>query len=94
MAIGVLTLHIHLPGCSSLKEKRSRLKPLLTRLHKEFNLSVAEIEKNDAWRESVIACAVVSNDRIQAERALQVVVPWIETYWPDVQVENEQLELI
>lgn len=94
MAIGVLTLQIHLPGCSSLKEKRSRLKPLVSRLHKEFNISVAEIGKNDAWREAVIACALVSNDRSQAERSLRVVADWIETYWPDVQVEDEQLELI
>lgn len=94
MAIGLLTLQIHLPGCSSLKEKRSRLKPLLIRLHKEFNLSIAEMDKNDAWRSAVVACAVVSNDRSQAERSLQAVADWIETYWPDVQIEGEQIELI
>ena len=36
MSLGLLTLQIQLPGCSSLKEKRSRLKPLLARLHAEL----------------------------------------------------------
>jgi uncharacterized protein len=36
--IGQLTIYLHLPGCASLKEKRGRLKPLLARLHREFNL--------------------------------------------------------
>ena len=94
MAIGVLTLQIHIPGCSSLKEKRSRLKPLISRLHKEFNISVAEVEQNDAWREAVIACVIVSNDQRHAQRVLQTVSKWIDEYWPDVQVENERLELI
>ncbi|MBA4379619.1 MAG: DUF503 domain-containing protein, partial [Anaerolinea sp.] len=34
--IGLLTLHLHLPACASLKEKRGRLKPLIHRLHREF----------------------------------------------------------
>ncbi|MCJ7708279.1 MAG: DUF503 domain-containing protein, partial [Anaerolineales bacterium] len=43
MHVGALTLELRLPGCSSLKQKRSRLKPLLAALHREFNLSAAEI---------------------------------------------------
>ena len=94
MVIGVLTLQIHIPGCTSLKEKRSRLKPLISRLHKEFNISVAEVDQNDAWQEAVIACAVVSNDHSHAQQALQRVSSWIDVYWPDIQVEDEKLELI
>jgi len=39
MNVVALTLELHLPGCSSLKEKRGRLKPVLTALHREFNVS-------------------------------------------------------
>lgn len=94
MVVGVLTLQIHLPGCTSLKEKRGRIKPLVSRLHKEFNISVAEIERNDSWQEAVVACALVTNDRNHAQQSMQVVSRWIDTNWPDVQVEDEQLELI
>lgn len=92
--IGILTLHLHIPSCRSLKEKRSRLKPLLTRLHKEFNISVAEMDANDVWQSAVIACAVVSNDRAQAQRMLQRVSEWVERNWRDVTIVDEEFELI
>jgi len=94
MSIGLLTLHLRLPGCSSLKEKRSRLKPLLARLHREFNISAAEIDFLDAWHESLIACAVVSNDIRQNQRLLQHIIDWVVRDWPDVDVIAEQIEMI
>jgi uncharacterized protein YlxP (DUF503 family) len=94
MSIGLLTLHLRLPGCSSLKEKRSRLKPLLARLHREFNISVAELDFLDAWQETLIACAVVSNDTRQNQRLLQQIIDWVERDWPDVDVIAEQMETI
>ena len=53
MSLGLLTIHIHIPGCASLKEKRRRLKPLITRLHREFNISVAEIDLQDSTANGV-----------------------------------------
>ena len=94
MALGLLTIEIHIPGCSSLKEKRRRLKPLLTRLHREFNISVAEIELQDIWQSAVIACVLVSNDNGHTQRALQQIIHWIETSWPDVTITGEKLEII
>jgi uncharacterized protein YlxP (DUF503 family) len=92
--IGVLSIHLRLPGCASLKEKRGRLKPLLTRLHKEFDVSAAEMELQDKWQETIIACGMVGNDRVHLEQALQAVAYWVEGNWPDMQVMNENLELI
>jgi len=92
--IGILTLQLHLPGCASLKEKRGRLKPLLARLHREFNLSVAEMELLDKWHESVIACAMVGNDSAHLQRSLQAVAKWVEYNWPDVQSVEEHIELL
>jgi len=93
LAIGALTLHIHLPGCASLKEKRGRLKPLIARLHREFNISVAEMKLNDKWQEAVIACVLVNNDTAHIQQALQVVARWVKSNWPDVQVIDESLEI-
>jgi uncharacterized protein YlxP (DUF503 family) len=92
--IGVLTLHLRLPGCASLKEKRGRLKPLLARLHKEFNVSAAEMGLQDKWQETILACGMVGNDRVQLERSLQTVTRWVEDNWLDMQLVNENLELI
>ncbi|MEW6718552.1 MAG: DUF503 domain-containing protein [Chloroflexota bacterium] len=94
MPIGVLTLHLHLPGCTSLKAKRQRLKPLLARLHREFNISVAEMDCQDVWQNAVIVCALVSNDNGHTQRTLQQVHTWIETHWPDVSIIGDQLDTI
>lgn len=92
--IGVLSIHLRLPGCASLKEKRGRLKPLLARLHKEFNVSAAEMELQDKWQETIIACGMVGNDRVHLEQSLQAVARWVESNWLDMQVLIENLELI
>ena len=94
MHLGTLTLHIHLPGCSSLKQKRSRLKPLLARLQREFNFSVAEIDYQDEWQEALIACAFVTNNHAHTQRSLQKIVSWIESSWPDVDLIHDQIEMI
>ncbi len=92
--IGVLTLELQIPGCTSLKEKRSRLKPLLSRLHREFNISAAEVDHQDAWQAAVIACAIVSNDPAHSQRVLQQVVQWLESNWPDVQLVEDRIEIV
>jgi len=94
MSIGILTIEIHLPGCSSLKEKRHRLKPLINRLQREFNISVAEINHHDVWQTSMVACALVSNDHRHTQRCLQSVVRWVEDNWPDINIIGDQIEII
>ena len=91
--VGTLNLHLHLPGCTSLKEKRGRLKPLLHRLHREFNVSAAEMDMQDAWQDAVICCAMVGNDRSHLESALQTVRKWVQGNWPDGMIEEEKLEI-
>ena len=92
--IGVLTLHLYLPGCTSLKEKRGRLKPLLVRMHREFNVSVAEMDRQDMWQESVVACALVSNESAHLQRSLQNVAGWVEKNWVDLTIVNHKIEII
>jgi uncharacterized protein YlxP (DUF503 family) len=92
--IGLLTLHLHLPACTSLKEKRGRLKPLLARLHRQFNVSAAEMGLQDKWKESVITCGMVSNDAAHLQSALETVRKWVEANWPDGEVLNTNIELL
>jgi len=94
MSIGLLTIHLHLPGCSSLKEKRSKIKPVLTRLHREFNVASAELDLQDIWQDAVIGCTTLSSDPAQNRRLLQQVVDFIEHNWPDLTIVNHRIELI
>jgi len=94
ITVGTLSLHIHLAGCSSLKEKRGRLKPLLSRLQQKFNVSVAEIDYLDVWQDAAIACTLVGNDKNHVQRSLQKINQWVEKNWPDVDVVDDCIELI
>jgi uncharacterized protein len=94
MIVAVLTLHLLLPGCRSLKEKRGKIKPVLARLHREFNISAAEIDRLDMWQETILACSLVSNDRGYAQQAIQKIPPFIESHWPDIQIIDQHIELI
>jgi len=92
MQIAALTLELRLPGCSSLKEKRGRLKPLLTDLHREFNVSAAEIDHLDAHRSALIACVVVSNSGAHGQQLLARIPGWIERRRPDLQVVDHVIQ--
>jgi uncharacterized protein YlxP (DUF503 family) len=92
--VGVLTLHLGIPGCTSLKEKRGRLKPLIARLHRQFNVSVAEMDLQDKWQEAIVCCGMVGNDRVHLERSMQSIVPWIESNRSDMDVLDSKIELI
>ena len=91
--IATLTIHLHLPACGSLKEKRGRIKPLIARLHREFNVSVAEMDLQDKWQEAVIVCAMVGNASGYLESALQTVAKWVQGNWTDGDVVEQRVEV-
>jgi len=94
MTVGILSLHLQLPGCTSLKEKRSRIKPLLARLHREFNVSTAETDLNDRWQEAMVVCAMVSNDAAFIDRSLGTVLKFTEEHFPDLYILEHRIEIL
>lgn len=62
MIVGVMTSQLHLNGVTSLKEKRRIVKSLIGRLKSRFNISIAEVERQDNKSLAVIGISVVSND--------------------------------
>ena len=94
MKVALLLMHLQIPGSDSLKAKRRRLKPLLIRLQREFNVSAAEVDYQELWRDALIACALVSNENGHAERSLRKVAAWLDKNWPDVTLVDEQIEIL
>lgn len=74
MVIGVLTMELTIPGAMSLKDKRRVIKGLKDRLAHRHNISVAEVDDLDEHRRSVIAAAMVSNDRRFTDSCLSKIV--------------------
>jgi len=88
----LLTIKLYLPGCSSLKEKRSRLQPILSRLRKEFNVTVSEIGLQDVWQSAWVGIACLSNEKVHNEQVLDKVIKYIEVNWPNEQILESRLE--
>jgi uncharacterized protein YlxP (DUF503 family) len=94
MVIGIATIELYLPMNGSLKGKRSVVKPLLSRLRKEFNVSAAEVDEQDRLRTAVIAVATVSSDQDYAHGLLMKVVDAVERWRLDAELVDYAIELI
>ena len=90
--LATLTIHLYLPACASLKEKRGRIKPLISRLHREFNVSVCEMDLQDKWTETIITCAMINSDRVVLQQSLQNVAKWVEANWTNGDVLDLKIE--
>ncbi len=74
MAVGVLELRMVVRGSRSLKEKRRPLKGLKDRLRHRFNISIAEVGRQDNHEMVELAVAAVGNDRRYVNGLLSNVV--------------------
>lgn len=71
MVVASLTWELAIPGCDSLKEKRSVIRSLRDRLRSKFNLSVAETAFQDSHRRAQLTVVLVTTDGHFAESVLQ-----------------------
>ena len=94
MVIGACTIELHLPGNNSLKGKRSVLKSLMSRLRREFNISIAEVDLHDIWQSAVIGAVCVSNRQDYAHGLLARVIEWIENHRLDIQLVDYRIEML
>jgi uncharacterized protein YlxP (DUF503 family) len=90
--VSLLTIKYLLPGCQSLKEKRSLLQPLLSRVRKEFNVSLSEVGLQDIWQNAWIGVVCISNDSNHNTQVLQEVLKFSETNFPALEVLEHHIE--
>ena len=90
--VTLLEVKMNFPGCSSLKEKRSRLKPIIARIKKDFNASAAETGLYDIWQSAYISCVIVTNSSQLNTSISREILHFIETQYPDEILENYHIE--
>jgi len=76
--VGVLTIRIAIPECTSLKGKRGIVKRLTARLKNRFNVSVSEIGLHDIRDKASIAIVSVSKDMPYLNALLDKIVNFID----------------
>lgn len=80
MVVASLTWDLVLPGCSSLKEKRSVIRSLRDRLRNKFNVSVAETDFQDVHARAQISVALVASDGRLAESTLDKIDRFVDNH--------------
>ncbi|WP_062050813.1 DUF503 domain-containing protein [Bacillus sp. JCM 19034] len=78
MVIGSVRFELLIYDAQSLKEKRSVLKSVRTRLQQKYNLSVAEIGYQDVWQRAELAIVTVSKNQTICERELQRALAFVD----------------
>ncbi|MCA9939151.1 MAG: DUF503 domain-containing protein [Anaerolineales bacterium] len=91
MLVATCVLKIQLYGVHSLKDKRQVVKSLLTRLPRQFNVAVAEVDHQDIWRTSAICLATVGTDAAYLHSLLEKSVRWVEEQRPDIHIEQYEI---
>lgn len=74
MTVGVLEVSLAIRQARDLKGKRRILKSLKDRIRQHFNVSVAEVGRQEAHQYSRLAVAVVATDGRFADQVLGQVV--------------------
>lgn len=65
---------------NSLKEKRSLIKKVLSKIKNDFNVSVAELDYHDLWQRTKLGIVTISNEKARAEKVIQSVLKMIDTF--------------
>jgi len=67
---------LRLPACSSLKEKRRRLRPILDHLRRKMELSASEVDHQDSWQRSVLGVAFVASQAGRLDEVIEGTKRW------------------
>jgi uncharacterized protein YlxP (DUF503 family) len=78
MVIAYAVFDLHLPGSRGLKEKRMVLRSLKSRIRREFEVSVAEVDGQDLLQRGSLAVAAVGPDQPPLDALLQRILSFVE----------------
>jgi len=79
MIVGTMAITLHAPWVHSLKGKRTIVKSICAKVSNKFNVSIAEIDAQDAHQTIVIGIATVANQVNQVDKVLDTIINFIET---------------
>ncbi|MBI6546969.1 MAG: DUF503 domain-containing protein [Cyanobacteria bacterium NC_groundwater_1444_Ag_S-0.65um_54_12] len=94
MVIGAALLRLHLPGATSLKDKRQIVRSVIARLQNKFSIAVAEVGNQDKWQIAEIGIAVVANDSSHIQGVLAKAVDLVANGHWEAELLDYETEII
>ncbi|BBW96646.1 MULTISPECIES: DUF503 domain-containing protein [Geobacillus] len=78
--IGFAACECLIYNARSLKDKRAVLQRVLTRIRQRYNVSVAEIDHQEAWQRAKIGLVAIASSRRAAERELERALALLDSF--------------
>ena len=94
MNVGTCKIRLRLPGNGTLKGKRQAARSITSRIRSKFNVSIAEVDGNDAHQMLVLGVSCVSNDSRHANQVLSNVVDYLQDIRGDTELLDYEVDII
>ncbi|MBG9788059.1 DUF503 domain-containing protein [Brevibacillus laterosporus] len=78
--VAVTQLELFMPYTSSLKEKRSIIKSVMSQIRNKYNVSIAEIDFHEQWQRTLLEVAAVANEYSFLQKKITTIVRFVETF--------------
>jgi uncharacterized protein YlxP (DUF503 family) len=93
MQVGISKVKFLINDSSSLKDKRQINQSLISKIRRRFNVSIAEINYRDSYKQSLIAIVAVNTEKNHLFATLSEVVEFISKE-PRIVIEDYNVEII
>ncbi len=93
MVIGACTVYMTAEWVFSLKDKRMIVKSIIEKARHKFNISIAEVDRQDFHKNIVIGFACVTNESSHANSIIENVIKFIENI-TDAVIDDIDIEIL
>lgn len=93
MEVFYLECKLDLPWVHSLKEKRMAVRRVIDSTRHQFNVSVAEADRQDVWQTAVVAIVGLAADARLADRYMDTILRHVDAHCEGDVVVQERLLL-
>lgn len=92
MSIAFLLLELRIPYSHTLKEKRSSIMSLFSKIRKDFNIAVTELEDSqNLWQRANIGVVSINTSASELNSTLNHIVDYVQNF-PSVELIGYKIE--
>ena len=91
MIIAFMQINLKISHSNSLKEKRAIIRPLVEKLKKNYNISIAEVDHQDLWQLATLGIAMVSNSKTYLQEVFDKMINDVIKLQGDYQILSHQI---
>ena len=93
MSIALLSIELRIAGSHSLKDKRRVLQSLFSKIKRNYNIAVAELENQDLWQRADLGIVSINTSGSELNKTLNNIVDYVNNFM-NTEIINYRIENI